>query len=76
MDDYDENRASGVTKEGNSITDLVVKLQEYMKVEVRSCSMDFWCVTPWFVYRIWGGKFSLIDIENGFRELLKQEFTK
>lgn len=40
-----------------------------MEQEARSCSMDFGCVTPEYVYRMWGGKFSIEEIENGLAEL-------
>ncbi len=38
-----------------------------MDDEARSCSMDFGCVTPLYVYRMWGGSVMLEDIENGFK---------
>ena len=36
-------------------TDIVLLLKEFMKNEVRLCSMDFGCVTPLYVYKMWGG---------------------
>lgn len=50
--------------------DLVSRLREFVENEARSCSMDFGCVTPLYVYRMWGGSVALEDIENGF-EVLK-----
>lgn len=45
------------------------KLREFLEQEARSCSMDLGCVTPLYVYRMWGGKFSIEGIENGLAEL-------
>lgn len=50
-------------------TDLIIRLQEFMENEARSCSMDFGCVTPIYVYRMWGGSVPYDCIEEGFREL-------
>lgn len=44
--------------------DLVARLREFMEQEARSCSMDFGCVTPEYVYRMWGGAVSLEKIEQ------------
>lgn len=35
--------------------DVVTRLCEFMENEARSCSMDFGCVTPEYVFRSWGG---------------------
>ena len=54
--------------------DLVERIKEFMENEARSCSMDFGCVTPEYVYRMWGGAVALSDIEVALkvckRELL------
>lgn len=42
---------------------LVEKIKQFMENEARSCSMDFGCVTPEYVYRMWGGAVALSDIE-------------
>ena len=42
---------------------LVERLKEFMENEARSCSMDFGCVMPEYVYRMWGGTVALSDIE-------------
>lgn len=34
-----------------------------------SLNCDFGCVTPLYVYRMWGDQFSMDDIENGLTEL-------
>ncbi len=53
---------------------LISKLQELMENEARFCSMDFACVTPMYVFRMFGGQFSIEDIENGLMEIRKQGF--
>lgn len=45
-----------------------------MEHEARSGSMDFGCVTPIYVYRMFGGQYSIEDIESGLMELKKQGF--
>ena len=42
--------------------ELVARLKEFIELEMRSCSMDFGCVTPLYVYRCWGGSVSLEEI--------------
>lgn len=49
--------------------DIVDKLQQFLMDEARSCSMDFGCVTPQYVYRIWGGSVALEDIEARLKEI-------
>lgn len=53
-------------------TDLISHLREFLENEASSCSMDFGCVTPLYVYRMWGGQYSLDDIEIGLKELKSQ----
>lgn len=47
--------------------DLVDRLKFYMENEARSCSMDFGCVTPEYVYRSWGGQVPLNEIEQALK---------
>lgn len=54
-----------------SLTD---RLREFMETEARSCSMDFGCVTPLYVYRMWGGAIPMEEIENGLIELRRNGF--
>ena len=49
--------------------DLINRLMEFMENEARSCSMDFGCVTPQYVYRMWGGSVALEEIEAGLKEI-------
>lgn len=44
--------------------DIVARLKEFLENEARSCSMDFGCVTPGYVYRMWGGTEALEEIEK------------
>ena len=53
---------------------FVSKLREFMENEARSGSMDFGCVTPQYVYRMFGGQYSIEDIESGLTEIRKQGF--
>lgn len=52
--------------------DVIACLREFMENEARSCSMDFGCVTPEYVYRMWGGQVPIEVIETGFREIRRQ----
>ena len=49
-------------------------LREFIENEVRSGSMDFGCITPLYIYRMWGGAIPMEDIENGMMELKQQGF--
>ena len=49
--------------------DIVSRLREFIENEARSCSMDFGCVTPEYVYRMWGGTVALEDIESAFKKV-------
>ena len=49
--------------------EIILMLHEFIESEARSCSMDFGCVTPLYVYRMWGGRVALSDIESGLREI-------
>lgn len=43
------------------------KLEEFMEQEARSCSMDFGCVTPEYVFRSWGGQVPLNEIKEALK---------
>ena len=53
------------------ISELVHQLYHFLEEEAKSCSMDFGCVTPQYVYRMWGGNVALEDIEDGLKEIKK-----
>lgn len=44
-------------------SDIITNLRCFLENEARSCSMDFGCVTPLYVYRMWGGQVPLNEIE-------------
>lgn len=43
---------------------LTDRIAEFIENEARSCSMDFGCVTPEYVYRMWGGAVAIEEIEQ------------
>ena len=49
--------------------DIVNKIKELLENEARSCSMDFGCVTPEYVYRMWGGQVPLNEIEAAMADV-------
>ena len=51
---------------------LVDRLREFVEMEARSGSMDSGCITPLYVYRMWGGGVAIEDIATGLKELRKQ----
>ncbi len=48
-------------------TSIVDRLYEFIENEARSCSMDFACVTPMYVYRMWGGVVPLDEITEALQ---------
>lgn len=54
--------------------DVIIRLKEFMENETRSCSMDFGCITPLYIYRMWGGAVPMEVIENELMEIRKQGF--
>ena len=49
--------------------DVINRLKVFIEDEARSCSMDFGCITPQYVYRMWGGTVALEDIEAAMAEI-------
>ena len=45
---------------------LTTRIKQFMEEEARSCSMDPGCITPEYVYRMWGGKVPLEEIKLAF----------
>ena len=60
--------------EGESQSSLVDRLREFVEMEARSGSMDPGCITPLYVYRMWGGSVSMEEIEAGLQELRRGNF--
>ncbi len=52
--------------------DIVERLKTFMENEARSCSMDFGCITPEYVYRMWGGQVPLDKIVEAMEEQRKR----
>lgn len=50
---------------------IVERLRGFMESEARSCSMEPGCVTPEYVFRMWGGQVPLEEIEEAMN-LIKQ----
>lgn len=48
------------------------RLLQFLEDEARSCSMDFGCETPEYVFRSWGGSVAMDEIATGLTELRKQ----
>ena len=48
---------------------LVSRLRDFLESEARSCSMDPGCITPLYIYRMWGGSVSLAEIEAAMAEI-------
>lgn len=53
-----------------SITNTNTKdrIRVFIENEARSCSMDYGCITPEYVYRMWSGKVPLDDIAKALNE--------
>ena len=49
--------------------DVINRLKTFIEEEARSCSMDMGCITPLYVYRMWGGRVSLEEIERAMAEV-------
>ena len=49
--------------------EIIARLQEFLDNEARSCTMDYGCVTPEYVHRMWGGSASIEDIAAAMSEL-------
>ena len=49
--------------------DIMLRLQQFVENESKSCSIDFGCITPLYVYRMWGGLVSLAEIEDVWKHL-------
>jgi len=44
--------------------DVINRLKAFIEEETRSCSMDFGCITPLYVYRMLGGTVDIEKIEQ------------
>lgn len=57
------------------MNDIISRLREFMENEARSCSMDYGCVTPLYVCRMWGGSVPIEKIEAALVELKRQSLS-
>lgn len=55
--------------DGNNMDSLVEKIKEFLENEARSCSMNFGCVTPEYVYRMRGGIEAIEEIAVAMNEV-------
>lgn len=49
--------------------ELISRLRAFIEEEMRSCSMDFACITPEYVQRMWGGSVALEEIEEALKQI-------
>ena len=61
-----------VNKNVMIMEDIVSRIKAFIEYEARSCSMDFGCVTPEYVFRMWGGRVSLEEIAVALHKSKKQ----
>ncbi len=54
--------------------DLVSQVRDFVNSEARSCSMDFGCITPLYVYRMLGGSIALVDIEYALKQIKLNDY--
>ena len=52
--------------------DLVARLRQFLEDEARSCSMEPGCVTPLYVFRMWGGAVPVEEIAEAL-EVVRRE---
>ena len=52
--------------------DIIARLREFLDNEAKSCSMDFGCITPEYVHRMWGGIVPIEKIEAAMEEVRRQ----
>ena len=72
LTDVDFERDSAVAEQ----VQLRSLLTQFIENEMRSCSMDYGCITPQYVQRAWGGRAAIEDIAQGLTELRKQGFMR
>lgn len=58
------------------MNEIVEKLRDFIEKEGKSCSFDPELITPEYVYGMWGGRYSIEEIENGLAELRNKVLTE
>ena len=53
--------------------DIVLRIRDLIENETRSCSMDFGCITPLYVYRMLVGSVSIKEISTAMDEIKKNQ---
>ena len=53
--------------------EFVMRLRQFIDDEARSCSMDFGCITPEYVFRMWGGSVPIEDIALGLKVIKNEQ---
>ena len=53
--------------------ELIERLHFFIEFEAKSCSMDFGCITPLYVYRMLGGAVSMKEISTAMDEIKKNQ---
>ena len=48
---------------------MVKRLQEFIESEASSCSMNPCCITPEYVYRMFGARVSLEEIKEAMEDV-------
>lgn len=56
----------------NIMMEIIERLRAFFEHEARSCSMDPGCITPEYIYRMWGGSVPMEEIEEAMK-VLKEE---
>lgn len=49
--------------------EIVKRLKQFMDDEAMSCSMDYGCMTPLYIYRMWGGQVAIEDIKMALKAI-------
>ena len=56
--------------------DIIKRLSAFIENETRSCSMDYGCITPEYVYRMLGGQYSIDEIQDALSLCLKEYYER
>lgn len=57
-------------------SELLPKIRCFLDEEARSCSMDFGCVTPEYVFRMLGVLYPIEDIKEALSACLKECYER
>lgn len=53
--------------------DLIERLEQFLEDEARSCSLEPGCITPEYVYRMWGGAVPIEEISAALDRIRKRK---